>query len=140
MQNLQSLPTSLGILLILLGALRGSEETAGMFTFGALLILAVTIYPPADARRGGQVALVIAGAIGLFVLGLLLDEVRAGRSQALNDLVVLIGAVMVVVDKARRLLGDAEQLQAGARRSAGPDEWSRTATSQTEGTAARAGG
>jgi len=137
--KLQSLLTSLGLVLILLGALRGTEGTAGVFTFAALLILAVTTYPPADARRGAQAALVIASAIGLFVLGSLLDEVRAGRVQALNDLVVLIGAAMVGVDAAGQLLDDADQLHAGTQWSGGPGR-PRLAPPQSEGTVAPAGG
>lgn len=120
-QRFQSLLTSLGIVLILLGALRGTEATAGVFAFAALLILTVTTYPPAEARRGAQAALVLSSAIGLFVLGSLLDEVRAGRLQALNDLVVLIGAAMVVVDAAGRLLDEAEQSEVGSRWSGGTD-------------------
>ena len=138
--RLQSLLSSLGILLILLGALWDTEQTAGVFTFAALLILVVTTYPPADPRRGAQAALVLAGAIGLFVLGSLLDEVlRAGRVQALNDLVVLMGAAMVVVDTVVQLLGDAEQAQGGARRALGAG-WSPPAAPRgPEGTVAPAG-
>lgn len=139
MQRIQSLLTSLGLVLILLGALRGTEVTAGVFTFAALLILAVTTYPPADARRGAQAALVLASAIGLFVLGSLLDEMRAGQLQALNDLVVLVGATMVAVDAAGQLLDDAEQSQAGNQWSGGPGR-PRRAPPQAEGTVTPAGG
>ena len=104
MGSLQSMLNPLGLVLMFLAALRGPQESSGVFAFAAVLILTVTTYPPADARRGARAALVLAGGIGLSVLGSLFDEVRAGRPQALDDLVALLGAALVFVDAAGHLL------------------------------------
>jgi hypothetical protein len=117
MRRLQSSLTSVGLVLILQGALWGTESIAGVYALTALLILAVITYHPADARRGAQAVLVLATAGGLFVLGSLLDEVRAGRLQAMSDFLVLIGAAMVVVDVGGRLLDDAEKPHTAPGRS-----------------------
>ncbi len=110
MRTMQSVLTPVGLVVILVAGLRGGDMTSGAFAFMAFLILAVVTYPPADPRRGHQAAMILASAIGLLDLGLLFEEVRAGAvmAQAVNDLLMLVGAGMVVIDAASRLPGDQE--------------------------------
>jgi hypothetical protein len=118
MDRMQSILTPLGLVLILLGGLRGGDMTSGASAFMAFLILGVATYPPADARRGAQAALVLATALGLLALGSLLDDAPAGlvKAPAMNDLAVLVGSAMVMVDAAGRLLGHRAGREAGAAR------------------------
>ncbi len=111
MGRMPSVLTAIGLVFILVGGLRGGDPTSGAFAFMALLILGVTTYPPADARRGAQAALVLATALGLLVLGLLLEDARAGalKAQVTDDLLMLVGCAMVVAEAAGRLLGGRNQ-------------------------------
>lgn len=108
MRNMPSVLTSLGLVVILVAGLRGGDTTSGAFAFMALLILAVATYPPADARRGDQAAIVLASTAWLLALGLLLEEARAGMvmEQVTEAFLVLAGSALVVVDVAARLSGD----------------------------------
>ncbi len=110
MHNMQSVLTPIGLVVLLVAGLRGGGTTSGAFAFMAFLILAVATYPPADPRSGHQAAMVLASAIGLLNLGLLFQEVRAGAvmAQAINDLLMLVGAGMVMYDAASRLPGGQE--------------------------------
>ncbi len=108
MRRMPSVLSAVGLVLILVGGLRGGDMTSGALAFMAFLILGVATYPPADPRRGDQATMVLASAVGLLDLGLLFEEVRAGavRAQVFDGLLMLVGSSMVVADAAGRLLGD----------------------------------
>ncbi len=106
-RKLTSALTAVGLIFILVGGLRSGDATSGAFAFVGFLILGVVTYPPADARRGAQAAMVLGSALSLLALGLLLEELREGavKVHVLDDLLVLAGSGMVVLDAAGRWLG-----------------------------------
>jgi hypothetical protein len=101
-----SLLTYLGLVLILVGGLRGGAEHSGGLALIGLLILGLITYPPPDARREAQAVLVLSGVAGLVALWSLEGQVRAGAGgpQVMDDLLVLGGAAMVLVHAAADLL------------------------------------
>jgi hypothetical protein len=111
MRNRQSVLTPIGLVVILVAGLRGADTRFGAFAFMALLILAVATYPPADAWRGDQAAMVLASTAGLLALGLLFEEVRAYMvmEQVIDDFLVVTGSALVMVDSTARLLGNREE-------------------------------
>jgi hypothetical protein len=108
--------TGIGLVMVLVGGLRGGETTDGAAAFLALLVLAVATYPPADPRRGEPAAIVLASTAGLLALGLLVEEVRADMpmGQVMDDFSVLIGSALVTVGAVARMLGDREERHASA--------------------------
>ncbi len=113
-----SIVSSVGLVLILVGALRDGDGTSGVVAFLALLILGATTFLPADARRGLQAAIVLASAAGLLVLGFLFEGLWGGRAELGDLTLALIGTALVVVDAAGRLLGRAEAPEDAVRWSA----------------------
>ncbi len=100
--------TAIGLVFILVGGLRSGDATSGAFAFVGFLILGVVTYPPADARRGAQAAMVLGSALSLLALGSVLEAFRVGmvKAHVMDDLLVLGGSGMVVLDAAGRLLGN----------------------------------
>lgn len=96
--------TPIGLMMIFVGLLGGARGCAATFALVAFLILGLTAYPPANAHRGARVAMLFAGALGLFVLAFLLNEVWAGAPAPLGEIPMLIGTAMVVSDAAGRIL------------------------------------
>ncbi len=108
MRRSPSIVSSLGLVLILVGALRDGDGASGAVAFLALLILGALTYPPAEAFRGVQAVMIMASTAGLLVLMLLFEGLWGGRAE-LGDLpLALIGTALVVVDAAGRLLARAE--------------------------------
>ncbi len=117
MRKMPSVLTPSGLVLILVGGLRGGDATSGAFAFVAFLILGVVTYPPAEARRGAQAAMVLGSALCLLALTLVLEEFRVGlvKARAMDDVLVLAGSALVVVDAAGQLLGGRHTERAAAR-------------------------
>lgn len=108
MWSWRSLLIYIGLVLILVGGLRGGAEHSGGLAVIGLLILGVITYPPPDARREARAVLVLGGVAGLLALWSLDGQFQAGReaAQAMDDLLVLGGGAMVLVHAAAQLLGD----------------------------------
>ena len=114
MRTMQTPLAGIGLVLILVGGLRGEGMTDGAAALIALLILAVATYPPADPRRGDQAAMILASAAGLLALGLLFEEVGAdmGMEKMVDDFSVLGGSALVTVDAMARALRHREDYTA----------------------------